>query len=103
MQINRRFFIKGIVGGVALALHPKIFDMGKNLIWTPPPPQIIPAEMGEWIDLGSIIDRDVASVLAMYGEKIADQFFTPSPTFEALTVGELNDWRSKQRILSSAR
>ena len=94
MDVSRRSFFKFLgAAPVALAIeeafnpHRVIFDMGKNVIWTPPALEIRTAQLGDYVELGPQLDEAVKRILAMYGEKIADEFFQPSPTFEALING----------------
>lgn len=77
MEVSRRRFVQFLAAApVALAFDPrrKIFDMGRNKIWTPPPVEIIPAQMGEWMDLGHLIDYSINAELAKYGEKMEQTY-----------------------------
>src|SRR5579863_8457521 len=89
MQLSRRSFM-AFLTAAPFVFDPnrKIFDMGRSKIWTPPPPEIIPAE------LGPSVEASINAVLAHYGERIADLVFTPSPIFSRLINGN-----SKQELL----
>ena len=78
MEPSRRKFIQFLSAApVALAFDPhrKIFDMARNKIWTPPPVEIIPAQLGEYIDLGGLIDQSIAMTLAQYGERMEQTYY----------------------------
>jgi hypothetical protein len=73
MELSRRRFMQFLSAApVVLAFDPHrtIFDLGRNKIWTPPPVEIIPAQLGEWTNLGGLMDRSIAMVLAQYGEQM---------------------------------
>jgi hypothetical protein len=73
MQLSRRNFIQFLSAApIALAFDPhrKIFDMGRQKIWTPPPPEIaqeVGLEAWYTVDLGGAIDRSMERTLAQYG------------------------------------
>jgi hypothetical protein len=74
---------------VALAFDPhrKIFDMARNKIWTPPPVEIIPEQLGiEGWNLGSLIDRSIAWTLAQYGEQMEQTLYGNSDQGILLTT-----------------
>lgn len=78
MQLSRRRFVQFLSAApVALAFDPhrKIFDLGRSKIWTPPPVEIIPAQMNEWMDLGRMIDFSIEKTLAQFGEKMEQTYF----------------------------
>jgi hypothetical protein len=78
VELSRRRFMQFLSAApVALAFDPhrKIFDMGRNQIWMPPPVEIIPAQLGDYLDLGGLIDRSIAWQLAQFGEKMEQSTF----------------------------
>jgi hypothetical protein len=99
MELSRRRFMQFLSAApVALAFDPhrKIFDMGRSQIWTPSPPEIIPAVMGDWIELGPHIDFSINAVLAQYGQKITEQAIEAVPS-------HLYTWDIPMRSKWSAR
>lgn len=73
MELSRRRFMQFLSAApIALAFDPrrKIFDMGRNQIWTPPPVELIPAQMGYWIELGGDFDLAVQATLAQFGQSM---------------------------------
>lgn len=83
MELSRRRFVQFLAAApVAMAFDPhrKIFDMGRNRIWTPPPVEIISAQMPEWyvgdvaLDIGQMIDFSINAELAKYSEKMEQTY-----------------------------
>lgn len=86
MELSRRRFMQFLSAApVALAMeeafhpHRVIFDMGKNMIWTPSSEKVILS--GEGMELGPAFEESVNAVLAQYGERIAELALQPGPIF----------------------
>jgi hypothetical protein len=91
MEVSRRSFLS-FLSAAPFVFDPrrKIFDMGRSKIWTPPPPEIIPAELGSWIELGPAIDFSINAVLKQYGQEITEQ---------AIVIAEAINGNSQQELL----
>lgn len=81
MELSRRRFVQFLSAApIALAFDPhrKIFDMGRNEIWMPPPVEIVSMIPGRMLELGPWIDESIAGVLAGYGVQMEQTYYGDS-------------------------
>lgn len=84
MTTTRRRFLQllGIAPVVAAEVfdpHRVIFDMGRSLVWTPPPVEIV--AVGPTVQL---LDQLNAITQQYIDKAIVDVFYAPSPAYEAI-------------------